>query len=247
MAEAICEAASRPNMHFVAAKTIEQQDIQAIHRVREGAIVARTAITNQARGLLAEYGIVLLQGIRHLRNKLPEIIQDPKNELTENGRTLFAGLYDELARLDYRIKIYDQNLERIYNGSEVCRKLGEIEGLGIISSTALVAAIGDVTVFKNGRQMSAWLGLTPKQYSSGNKNLLLGISKRGDCYIRKLLLHGARSVVYRARNKEDHTIKWLNSVVKSCGINKACIALANKNARIVWALLKTGKAYAIAA
>lgn len=242
-AAGITEAASRPSMHYVAAKSIEQQDIQSIHRIRERFIANRTALANQIRGLLTEYGIVVAKGIWHLREQLPFILEDAANELTPRSRELFADLYEELRRLDQKVKSYDAKLAVIFKSSTVCQRLAEIEGLGIIGTTALVAAIGDPNTFKNGRQMSAWLGLVPKQHSSGNKQCLLGISKRGDSYLRKLLVHGARSVVYRAQTKTDKRSLWINQLAQRRGKNKACVAIANKNVRIVWAMLSKGTAY----
>lgn len=168
---------------FVPAKSIEQQDIQSIHRVRERLIGNRTALANQMRGLLAEYGIVVAQGIWRLRQQLPFILEDAENELTVQGRALLKELAEELRALDVKIQGYDNQLETIFKNNPVCQRLAAIEGLGVISTTALVAAIGNPHVFKNRRQMSAWLGLTPRQHSSGNRQLLLGISKRGDSYI----------------------------------------------------------------
>ena len=242
-AEAICEAASRPNMRFVSPKNIEQQGIQSIHRVRERLIGNRTALVNQVRGLLAEHGIIAAKGIGHIRKQLPRILEDAENELTGSDREIFRDLYEELRGLDEKILSYDKKLEEIYKNHLVCQRLAEVEGLGVISTTALLAAIGDPTVFKNGRQMSAWLGLTPRQHSSGNKQVLLGISKRGDKYIRKLLIHGARAVVYRAGNKKDKRSEWINELVNRRGTNRACVAVANKNIRIVWSMLTNETSY----
>jgi transposase len=242
-AQAICEAASRESMHYVSAKSIEQQDIQAIHRVRERIIKNRTALSNQIRGLLAEYGVVLPKGLSQIRGQLMSILEDGSNELSTRGRALFKELYDEFLIVDKQVLFYDKQLEELFSENPLCKRLSEIEGIGVISSTALVSSIGDPKVFKNGRQLSAWLGLTPKQHSSGGKTVLLGISKRGDCYLRKLLVHGARAVVYRARSKTDERSVWVNAIASRRGFNKACIAVANKNARIVWALLNYGTEY----
>jgi transposase len=242
-AEAICEAASRPNMRFVSAKNIEQQSIQSVHRVRERLIGNRTALVNQIRGLLAEHGIIAAKGISQIRKHLPRIVEDMENELTGSDRELFRDLYEEVRMLDEKIHSYDKKLEMIYKNNPVCQRLSAIEGLGIVTTTALIAAIGDARAFKNGRQMSAWLGLTPRQHSSGNKQVLLGISKRGDCYIRKLLVHGARAVVYRAQTKKDDRSKWIASLVERRGSNRACVAVANKNVRIVWSMLVNETCY----
>jgi transposase len=242
-AEGICEAVSRPNMHFVAVKSTEQQDIQAMHRVREGLMKDRTALVNQTRGLLAEYGIVVAQGVHKLRGELPLILEDAENQLSARGRELFAELYERLVGLDARISEADARLQRVFEGDELCRRLAQVEGVGVLTATALVAAVGDAKVFKNGRQMAAWLGLVPRQHSSGNKERLLGISKRGDRYLRMLLVHGARSVVYRADKKEDARSRWVSQVKARRGANRACVALANKNARILWALMAHEEGY----
>jgi len=237
----------RPSMRFVAVKSVEQQDIQAMHRVREGLMKDRTALVNQARGLLAEYGIVVALGVHKLRGELPLILEDAENGLSARGRELFAGLYERLVELDGRIGEADARLQRVFDGDEVCRRLAQVEGVGVLTATALVAAVGDAKVFKNGRQMAAWLGLVPRQHSSGNKERLLGISKRGDRYLRMLLVHGARSVVYRADKKEDARSRWVSQVKARRGANRACVALANKNARILWALMAHEQGYRKAA
>ena len=243
-AEGICEAVARPNMHFVAVKNTEQQDLQAMHRVREGLMKDRTALVNQTRGLLAEYGIVVAQGVHKLRGELPLILEDAQNQLSARGRELFAELYERLVGLDARIGEADARLQRVFEDNELCRRLAQVEGVGVLTATALVAAVGDAKVFKNGRQMAAWLGLVPRQHSSGeNKERLLGISKRGDRYLRMLLVHGARSVVYRADNKEDARSRWVSQVKARRGVNRACVALANKNARILWALMAHEEGY----
>ena len=172
-AEAICEAASRPSMNFVPPKSIEQQDIQCLHRMRERLIGNRTALVNQARGLLGEYGIIVAKGIRNLRNELPMILEDAENELTRMTRHFFNDLYEELCGLDKKIKEYDTKLEVIARENSLCKRLLEVEGIGTISSTALLSVVGNAKVFKNGRQMSAWLGLTPREHSSGGKKILL--------------------------------------------------------------------------
>lgn len=242
-AEGICEAVSRPNMRFVAVKSVEQQDIQAMHRVRSGLMKERTALVNQVRGLLAEYGIVVAQGVHKLRGELPLILEDAQNQLSTRGRELFAELYERLVELDGRIGEADARLRWVFDGDELCGRLAQVEGVGVLTATALVAAVGDAKVFKNGRQMAAWLGLVPRQHSSGNKERLLGISKRGDRYLRMLLIHGARSVVYRADKKEDARSRWVSQVKARRGANRACVALANKNARILWALMAHEQGY----
>lgn len=246
-AEAICEAVRRPNMRFVGVKEVAQQDIQSLHRIRSGYLQSRTRIVNQIRGLLTEYGIVIGQQVSQLRRRLPEILEEGDNGLTDFGRELFAGLYEELARLDQRIGACDEQIDRLFKINEDCQRLAEVEGIGPITATALVASVGNPQVFRKGRQMSAWLGLVPRQNSTGGKIVLLGISKRGDRYLRTLLIHGARSVVSRAEGKSDARSRWINQLRQRCGLNKACVALANKNARIAWALMATGDHYRKAA
>lgn len=242
-ARAIAEAVRRPDMHFVPQKSIEQQDLQLLHRIRELAVKQRSALSNQLRGLLAEYGIVLAKGFAKLRSQLPCIIEDGENELSYKARGLFQGLYEEFKKLDERIAEYDKQLAEEAKTDERCKRLLEIEGIGVISATALVASIADVSVFKNGRQLSAWLGLVPKQHSSGGKVKLQGISKRGDSYLRRLLIHGGRAVVKTLKAKEDKRSEWARQLVERAGVNKAAVAIANKNARIVWAMLHRDEKY----
>lgn len=236
-AEAICEAVSRPQMRFVAAKSVEQQDIQSLHRVRSRLIGSRTQLGNQIRGLLTEYGIVLPQHFSQLRRELPRVLEDATNELTALTRRLFTSLYDELLSLEEKIAALDDQIVVIHRASEPCQRIAAVEGIGPLTATALVAAISDGKAFKNGRQFAAWLGLVPKQHSSGGKTRLLGISKRGDTYLRTLLIHGARSVVYRAGRKTDPRSLWIADKQRRLGTSKACVAVANKNARIVWSLI----------
>jgi transposase len=241
--EAICEAAARPTMRFVSPKSIEQEDIQAVHRVRSRLIQERTALINQIRGLLAEYGIIISQGINKTRKALPEILEDAENELSFSGRQIFSDLYEELLEKDKRIKIYDLKIDEIYKSNKMCQKISKIEGVGPISATAIVSVIGDPRGFKNGRHFSSFLGLVPKQFSSGNKERLLGISKRGDKYLRTLLIHGGRSVIRQLGKKEDSRSEWIRKLKERRGTNRAAVALANKNARIIWAVLAKNEEY----
>jgi transposase len=243
-AEAICEAASRPSMRFVAPKTIEQQDIQSLHRIRSRFVQERTAIANQIRGLLLEFGIAISKGINKIRGLIPEILEDADNELSVRSRRYIHDLYEELASKDKLIAKYDNELKIILKESAACKKIEKIDGVGLITATAIVACIGeDAEGFKNGRHLSAFFGLVPRQHSSGNKDRLLGISKRGDTYIRSLLIHGARSAIQASSKKEDKRSKWIQSVKERRGSNRAAVALANKNARIIWALLANGVEY----
>jgi len=236
-AEAICEAVQRPNMRFVPIKGVEQQDVQSIHRARSLAVSHRTAQANQIRGLLHEYGIVFPQGIASLRSRLPEILEDGDNGLTPMFRELLAGLMEEVRRLDERIAGYDRQIKQLAEASDACKRLMTIPGMGAMSATALVAAVADAKVFGNGREMAAWLGLVPRQCSTGGKTKLLGISKRGDAYLRKLLIQGAKSALRFADRKPDRRSRWLCELAGKRGRNVAAVALANKNMRTAWALL----------
>ena len=244
-AEAICEAVGRPNMRFVPVKSVEQQDLQALHRVRSGLVQERTAKINQVRGLLGEYGIVIGQGVAQLRRGLPEILEDAENGLTAAARALFAHLREQIVHLDAQIAIYQTSIEQRCQASAACRKLIQIPGIGVLTATALVAAMADGSAFEQARQVSAWLGLTPRQDSSGGKAKLLGISKRGDRYLRTLLIHGGRSVVKAAANKDDAQSRWINDLVKRRNKNIAAVAVANKNARMAWALLQRDESYRV--
>ena len=196
-AEAICEAVTRPSMRFVPQKSVEQQDLQSLHRVRSRLVSCRTQLVNQIRGLLAEYGIVLPQHPGQVRRGLPTVLEDAENQLTGFGRELFQSLYEELVQLDEKIGDADDRIQIAFQRTPDCQRIAAVEGVGPLIATAIVAAISNGRAFENGRQFSAWLGLVPRQNSSGGKSRLLGISKRGDTYLRTLLIHGARSVVYR--------------------------------------------------
>lgn len=246
-AEAICEAVSRPRMRFVPAKSVAQQDIQSLHRVRSRLVSSRTGLANQIRGLLAEYGIVLPQHVSQLRRGLPLILENATNELTAFSRRFFTSLRDELLSLEEKIATLDKEIESVYQASEPCQRVAAVEGIGPLTATALVAAMSDGKAFKNGRQFAAWLGLVPRQHSTGGKARLLGISKRGDSYLRTLLIHVARSVVCRASRKTDRRSLWIADKQRRLGTSKACVAVANKNARIVWSLIAREETYRRAA
>jgi len=236
-AEAICEAVARPTMRFVAIKTIAQQDIQAVHRIRSELVQQRTAKVNQIRGLLGEYGIVVGLRVETLRNALPLILEDAENGLSTDFRVLLEGLQQDLTTLTGRVDDMDKKIKTLASSNTDANRLQQIPGIGPITATALVCAIGDGKQFKRGRDMAAWLGLTPRQHSSGGKDRLLGISKRGNAYLRTLLIHGARAVLKVVGNKDDPRSRWLQNVCSRRNKNIAAVALANKNARIVWALL----------
>ncbi len=246
-AAAICEAVSRPEMRFVTPKSIEQQDLQALHRIRSRLIGCRTQLGNQIRGLLSEYGIIIPLHLSQVRLHLPELFSEEHPLLTSFARELFAGLYEELCVIDTRIQAMEQRIQDSFDANGLCQKIAQVEGIGPVTATAVVGAIGDGRAFRNGRQFAAWLGLVPRQHSSGDKQRLLGITKRGDPYLRMLLVHGARSVVYRAAGKEDARNRWAAEKQRKLGTTKACVAVANKNARIIWALLAKNEPYRMAA
>ncbi len=235
-AEAICEAVARPNMRFVSIKTIEQQAILSVHRARQGFVKARTAQANQIRGLLSEFGIVIPQGIHSVMKQIPEILEDGENDLPGTFRHLIARLADNLKEMDSQVDALEKQINLWHRQNEASRKLADIPGIGPITASAIVATVGKAHEFKNGRQLAAWMGLVPRQKSSGGKQNLLGISKRGDTYLRTLLIHGARSVIHHASNK-DEAESWLGKLVNRRNKNIAAVGLANKNARIIWALL----------
>jgi transposase len=242
-AEAICEAVSRPNMRFVPIKTGEQQAVLALHRARQGFVKARTAQANQIRGLLAEYGIVIPQGIGHIAKRLPDILEDGENDLPGAFRQLLRRLGEQLKELDRQVGELEVQIQTWHRESAASKKLAQIPGIGPITASALVASIGDAKNFEDGRQLAAWLGLVPRQNSSGGKQTLLGISKRGDIYLRTLLIHGARAVIRVAERKGNHADSWLAHLMARRNKNVATVALANKNARIVWALLAHNREY----
>jgi transposase len=242
-AEAICEAMSRPNMRFVSVKTIEQQDIQAVHRIRAELSKQRTAKVNQIRGLVAEYGLVAPKQITHLRKALPCWLEDAENGLSGQFRRLLNGLWGDLRALDDRMDDLDREIAVMAQNDPVAKRLQQLRGVGPIIATALVAAIGNGEQFANGRQMSAAFGLTPRQHSSGGKERLLGITKRGDPYLRSLLIHGARAVIHNAKDKNDRLSQWVTRLAARSHANLAATALANKTTRMAWAMLKNGTDY----
>jgi transposase len=242
-AEAICEAMSRPNMRFVSAKTVEQQDVQAVHRIRAELSKQRTAKVNQIRGLVAEYGLVAPRQITHLRRALPCWLEDAENGLSDRFRRLLNGLWDDLRALDDRMSEIDREISMLAQSDPVAKRLQQLRGVGPIIATALVAAVGNGEQFANGRQMSAAFGLTPRQHSSGGKERLLGISKRGDVYLRSLLIHGARAVIHNAKDKDDRLSQWVTRLAARSHPNLAATALANKTTRMAWAMLKNGTDY----
>jgi len=242
-AEAICEAVGRANMRFVSVKSEEQQAVLMMHRARTLVVSNRTAQVNQIRGLLGEFGLIVPVGIKRLRTQLPQILEDAENGLPLLAREIFANLLHELHYLDERIERYDRQLQQLASQSEPARRLMAVEGIGPITATALVASVGDARVFKNGRQFAAWLGLTPRQYSSGGTTRLGRITKRGDRYLRMLLVHGARAHLRFVDRKNDPKSLWVKVLKARRHINVAAVALAAKHARIIWALLAKGTTY----
>lgn len=241
-AEAICEAMSRPNMRFVSIKSVEQQDAQAVHRIRAELMEQRIAKANQIRGLVSEYGLVAPKEILHLRAAIPEWLEDAENGLTSRFRKLLQGTWSDLLLLEQRIKELDQEIVELA-ADPAAQRLQQLRGVGPMIATALLATVGDASQFTNGRQMAASLGLTPKQNSSGGKEKLLGISKRGDAYVRCLLVHGARAMIYASKGKDDRLSQWVTRIATTRHPNVAAVAMANKTARIAWAMIRNGSDY----
>jgi transposase len=241
--EAICEAVGRPNMRFVPMKNTEQQALLGLHRARQGFVTERAAQANPIRGLLAEFGLVIPVGIRCLARKLPEILEDAENGLLGASRALFARLFEHLRALDRQVDELEREINAWHREDTASQRLQAIPGIGPLTASALVASVGDAKLFHNGRQFAAWLGLVPRQSCTGGKTTLLGISKRGDMYLRTLLIHGARSVLRHLKRHPDRADGWLARVAARRNPNIAAVALANKNARTVWALLAHGRDY----
>ena len=246
-AEAICTAVSQPNMRFVPQRSIEQQDVQMLHRARRRLVNNRTGVSSQIRGFLCDRGIVFARNIAQTRKQIPGILEDANNGLTTSARETIAELFHLLRDLDERIASFDHRIDLAFRASEPAQRIARIEGVGPKIATAVVAAVGDGRDFDNGRHMAAWLGLVPRQHSSGDRTQLFGISKRGDQQLRTLIVHGARAVVRTAARKSDPKSAWVNSLRERRGFNKTVIAVANKNARIMWAVLRREEPYRRAA
>ncbi len=242
-AQAICEAMGRPNMHPVRVKTVAQQDIQAIHRVREEITGHRIAKANQIRGLVAENGLVAPQQLSSLRRAIPEWLEDADNGLTLLFRQLLQGLWGDSYALDQRMVELDKQIRIIAQENPTAKRLQQLRGVGPLIATALVATVGDGKQYRKGRDMAAAIGLTPRQHSSGGKDRLLGISKRGDAYLRCLLIHGARSAVRTAKDKEDRLSRWIISLQSRRHSNVVAVALANKMARMAWVMMTSDVDY----
>jgi len=239
-AEAICEAVQRPNMRFVPVKSTDQQAVLAVHRAREGFVGARVAIGNQIRGLLAEFGLVLPKGKANLA-RVPALLSE--SGVPATLQHLIEGLLAHYRQLETRTTELEQQLQAWHRSNEASQRLVTIPGVGVISATAMVATVGDARQFRNSRQMAAWLGLVPRQHSTGGKPTLLGISKRGDGYLRRLLIHGGRAVLRKAPTRPNAGTLWHVRVMRRRNKNIAAVALANKNARIIWALLARQATY----
>jgi len=237
------DALAIAEVRFVTPKTTAQQDVQALHRLRERRLQERTALCNQVRGLLAEYGVIMPKGVNVIRRQIPELLEDGENNLSGLFRQLLAQCYQQLQEIDQHIERYTRLLKEQNKQDEACQRLQTIPGFGPIVASVFHAVVGDGSAFRRGRDVSASLGLVPRQHSSGGKDVLLGISKRGDGYLRSLLVHGARSVVQRARGKDDRLSRWINKLRDERGYNKAAVALANKLARIGWVILSQQSTY----
>lgn len=243
-AAAICEAATREHMRFVAVKSAEQQSLLALHTVRSGLIKQRTALSNQIRGLLAEFGLVLPKGLAQLRQRLPVLLQESHDsELTPVMRQLLALLLQQLHQLDEPIGLLERQIGQAARSDARSRRLQQIPGVGPISASALAASVGDARQFKDGRQMAAWLGLVPRQHSSGGKSVLLGITKRGDKYLRTLLIHGARAALKSYEKNPARMPQWVQQLLQRKHPNVVCVAMANRTARVAWAMLTRGEDY----
>ena len=242
-AEAICEAVGRANMRFVPVKDAAQQAVLTVHRARALLVSERTALVNHIRGLLSEYGVVVAQGVATLRKALPEILQDAENGVPALAREVFAELYERLQGLDERLRAYDHRIAQLARSSEAAQRLMQLEGVGPLTATAIVATVDTGKHFRNGRQFAAWLGLVARQRSSGGKTRYGRITKRGDVYLRTLLVHGARALMRHLAGRADRKSRWVLAFKERRGFNKAVVALAAKHARILWALLAHGSTY----
>lgn len=242
-AEAICEAVSRPTMRFVPVKTVTQQELSALLSMRALLVKQRTALVNHIRELLTELGIVFPRSPKKALSGLARLL-DPENPtLSPFAKDLFGTLSDQFREIETRIALFDARIHRAHRAHPMCRKLSRVPEIGPVTAVALVATLPGIAFFENSRHLSAWLGLVPNQHSSGGRNRLGRISKRGDRMLRTLLIHGARSVVRLADNRTDPLGQWIRRIKIERGVNKAAVALANKTARIVWALLARDQEY----
>jgi len=242
-AEAIAEAVGRPTMRFVPIKSDEQLDLQSLHRVRERWVMRRTAVLNQIRGLLLERGITLRKGRRYVEEALPWILEDAEAKLSGALRLLLAQLKVEFEQLDTRVSEADAVIQKMVCENEACQRLVKIPGIGPVTATAVMAAIGNGAAFRKGREFAAWMGVVPREHSTGGKQKLLGISKRGNSYLRRLFVQCARAVLQQKAKQSPGLKAWLEQLTSRTHYNVAGVALANKLARMAWAVLATGEAY----
>jgi transposase len=242
-AEAIAEAVARKNMRFVPIKTDDQLDLQALHRVRDRLVHRRTAVINQIRGFLLERGITFAKGPANLRNQMPAILEDADQSLSPRMRNLIAGLWQEWKQLETGVENASEEIDRIADQDAACQRLRQIPGVGPLVSTAMVAAVGNGAAFRKGRDFAAWLGLVPRQHSTGGRTTLLGISKRGSIYLRRMFIHGARAVLLRVKYDTGRFGQWVHELSGRAPRNKVIVAIANKLARIAWAVLAKGVDY----
>ena len=242
-AEAIAEAVERPSMRFVPIKTEEQLDLQAVHRVRERWVMRRTAVVNQMRGLLLERGLTLPKGRRHLEQAIPGILTNAESKLSESFCVLLGQLNRELEQLSTRIDKMDKLIERTAADHEACQRLTTIPGVGPVTATALIAAIGNGAAFRKGRDLAAWIGMVPQEHSTGGRQKLLSISKRGNSYLRRLFVQGARTVMQHRHRQPNSLGRWLAQLMARTHQNVAIVALANKLVRVAWAVLHSNQPY----
>jgi transposase len=242
-AEAIAEAVTRENMRFVPIKTDAQLDLQALHRVRDRLVQRRTALINQIRGFLLDRGIAFAKGPANLRKNMAALLEDADQNLTPRMRTLLDRLWVEWKQLQYDIDVASEDIERVCDEDRACRRLRQIPGVGPLVATATVAAIGNGAAFRKGRDFAAWLGLVPRQHSTGGRARLYGISKRGNTYLRRMFIHGARAVLLRVKHDTGQLGQWVHQLEARTARNKVIVAVANKLARIVWAVLYREQAY----
>jgi transposase len=242
-AEAIAEAVARENMRFVPIKTDDQLDLQALHRVRDRLVHRRTALINQIRGFLLERGITFAKGPAKLRQQMPAILENADENLTPRLRSLLAHLWQEWKTLNSDIERVSDEIDAIAGQDAACQRLRQIPGVGPLVATATVAAIGNGAAFHRGREFAAWLGLVPRQHSTGGKAQLLGISKRGNVYLRRMFIHGARAVLLCVKHDTGRLGQWMRQLELRAPRNKVIVAVANKLARIVWAVLSSGNEY----
>jgi len=242
-AEAIAEAVTKQNMRFVAIKTQEQLDLQAMHRVRDRLMHRRTALINEIRGFLLDRGITFQNHPIHLRKSLPTVIEDAEQNLSPRMRWLLQQMWQEWKQMEIDIETISNEIDRIGQEDARCRRLRQIPGFGPLVSTATVAAIGNGAAFRKGRDFAAWLGLVPRQYSTGGRQQLFGISKRGNIYLRRMLIHGARAVLLRVKYDTGGFGQWVKRLEQRAPRNKVVVAIANKLARIAWAVLSSGNDY----